>query len=201
MPPASTTYHAVLPHNPFNRGEKKVIEHLSSEQVANWRRRKLAPAELLGVDDHLAECAECRRLVESALNNDAAPLYADLAEGEAVGLHPSFDQSAAYVDGLLTGEERRMIEDNLTSCGACAPLTADLRAFRYEIAPELDHEYRPRGTAEGAPAQAGWRDRVAAALPAPFFKIHSWIYAAGALLLLAVAGWMATSKRTPPQIV
>jgi hypothetical protein len=178
-----------------------VTEHLSSEHVANWRRRKLAPAELLGVDDHLAECAGCRRLVETALNNDAAPLYVDLAEGEAVGPHPSFDQSAAYVDGLLTGEERRMIEDHLTSCAQCAPLTADLRAFRNEIAPELDREYRPRGTAEGAPALAGWRDRVAAALPAPFFKIPSWIYAAVALLLLAVAGWMATSKRTPPEIV
>jgi hypothetical protein len=199
MPPASTTYQTALPHNRFNRGENKVTEHLSSAQVVYYQRRKLAPSELLGVDDHLAECAECRRLIESAPDNDAMGLYANLAGGASVGPHLSFEQSAAYVDGLLTGEERRTIEDHLASCAQCAPLTADLRAFRNEIAPGLDREYRPQGAAERAAAQAGWRDRVVAALPAPLLKIPSWIYAAMALSLLAAAVWMATSKRTPPQ--
>jgi Putative zinc-finger len=176
-----------------------VTEHLSSAQVVNYHRRKLAPAELLGVDDHLAECGECRRLIESAPGNGAIGIYADLAEGAAVGSHLSFDQTAAYVDGLPTGEERRMVEDHIASCARCAPLTADLRDFRNEIAPELDREYRPRGAANRA--QAGWLDRIAAALRAPLLKIPSWIYAATALSLLAVAVWMATSKRTPRQIV
>jgi hypothetical protein len=155
---------------------------------------------LLGVDDHLAECGECRRLIESAPGNDAIGLYNDLAEGAAVGSHLSFDQTAAYVDGLLTGEERRIVEDHIFSCARCAPLTADLRDFRNEIAPELDREYRPRGTAKGA--QAGWLYHIAAAARrASLFKIPSWIYAATALSLLAVAVWMATSKQTPPQIV
>jgi len=177
-----------------------VTKHLSSAQVVNYHRRKLAPAELLGVDDHLAECRECRRLIESAPGNDAIGLYADLAEGAVVGSHLSFDQTAAYVDGLLTGEERRMVEDHVASCALCAPLTADLRDFRNEIAPELDREYRPRA-AKGA--QAGWSYHIAAALRAPVLKIPSWIYAATALSLLAVAVWMwmATSQRTPPQIV
>src|SRR5262245_11862178 len=195
-PPSSTTYQAALTHNWCNRGEKKVTEHLSSAQVVNYHRRKLAPAELLGVDDHLAECRECRRLIESAPGNDAIGLYADLAEGAAFGSHLSFDQTAAFVDGLLTGEERRKVEDHIASCALCAPLTADLRDFRNEIAPELDREYRPRGAAKGA--KAGWMDRIAAAARrASLFKIPSWIYAATALSLLAVAVWvwMATSKR------
>jgi len=173
-----------------------VTEHLSSAQIVNYQRRNLAPAELLGVDDHLAECAECRRLIESTLNCDVAPLYADLAAESAVGPHLTFEQSAAYVDGLLTGEERRMINDHLASCAHCAPLTADLRAFRNVIAPELDREYRPQGAAEGPPPQTGWRDRIAAALPGLFQKIPLWVYATSALLLLAVAGWIATSLQT-----
>jgi hypothetical protein len=177
-----------------------VTEHLSSAQVVNYQRRNLAPAELLGVDDHLAECEECRRLIESTLNCDVAPLYADLAAEAAVGPHLTFEQSAAYVDGLLTGGERRMIEDHLASCARCAPLTADLRAFRNEIAPELDREYRPQGAAEGPPLQTGWRDRIAAALPGLFQKIPLWVYATSVLSLLAVAGWIATSRRTQPQI-
>jgi hypothetical protein len=176
-----------------------VTEHFTSAQIANWRRRNLAPAELLGADDHLAGCGECRRLVESALDNDAMGLYAGLAEGAAVGQHLSFDQSADYVDGLLTGAERRMIEDHLASCARCAPLTTDLRAFRNEIATELEREYRPRVAAEGAPS--GWLDRVVAGLPSPLLKIPSWIYASAALSLLAAAAWMAMSNRTPPQNV
>jgi hypothetical protein len=152
---------------------------------------------LLGADDHLAGCVECRRLVESALDNDAMGLYAGLAEGAAVGQHLSFDQSVAYVDGLLTGAERRMIEDHLASCARCAPLTTDLRAFRNEIATELEREYRPQAAAEVAPSS--WLDRFVAGLPSPLLKIPSWIYAAGALSLLAAAAWMAMSNRTPPQ--
>jgi putative zinc finger protein len=126
-------------------------------------------------------------------------LYADLAEGTDVGQHLSFDQSAAYVDGLLTGAERRMIEDHLASCARCAPLAIDLRAFRNEIAPGLEREYRPGGVAEGAPS--GWLDRIVAGLPSPLLKIPSWIYAAAALSLLAAAAWMAIPKRTTPQLV
>jgi Putative zinc-finger len=184
-----------------------VTEHLSPGQIEDYRRQKIAPAELLDVDDHLAECAECRRSVESVLNNDAVGLYADLAAEAAVGPHLTFEQSAAYVDGLLTGEDRRMIEDHLASCSGCAPVVADLRAFRNEIAPELEREYRPKEVAEeaaeGAAQPASWRDRIVAALPAPFLKIPLWAYAP-ALLLLAVAGWMAwraTLKQTSPQIV
>jgi len=180
-----------------------VTEHLSPAQVVNFQRQKIAPAELLSVDDHLAECAECRRLIESALNNEAIGLYADLTAEAAVAPHLTFDQSAAYVDGLLTGKERRMIEDHLTSCARCAPLTDDLRAFRNEIAPELDREYHPQEAPPGAAEQGprtGWRDRIAAALPAPFLKIPLWIYATPALLLLAVAAWIATSQRTPPKL-
>lgn len=180
-----------------------MAEHLTPAQIANYQAQKFAPAELLGVDDHLAECKECRRLIESALYNSALKLYADLAAEASVGHHLTFDQSAAYVDGLLGGDERRMIEDHLASCAQCMPLTADLRAFRNEIAPELDREYRPQGTAEGAAPLAVWRDRILAALSAPFFKIPWWAYSVPALLLLAVAGWIvwrATSK-PPPQIV
>jgi hypothetical protein len=150
------------------------------------------------MDDHLAECEECRRLVESAPDNDTMGLYADLADGAGAGPHLSFDQSAAYVDGLLTGAERRMIEDHLASCARCEPLTTDLRAFRNAVASELDREYRPRGAVERPPAS--WLDRFVSALPEPILKIPAWIYTAAALSLLSATVWVAMSKRTPPQI-
>ncbi|MGE0127283.1 MAG: zf-HC2 domain-containing protein [Blastocatellales bacterium] len=180
-----------------------MTEHLSTTQFEGYLRRRLAPAELLGADDHLAECSECRRVVESSLDNDAVALYAELAAEAAVGPHPVFEQKAAYVDGLLTGEERQAVEDHLASCAECAPVVADLRAFRNEIAPELDREYRPSTPAPTA-GRPGGLDRIKAVLPAPLFKIPVWVYAAAPiLLLLAVAGWMAwriAPNERPPQI-
>jgi hypothetical protein len=160
----------------------------------------LAPAELLGADDHLAECAECRRLVAATLDNDVAGLYAGLVVEASACHHLSFDQSAAYVDGMPAGEERRMIEDHLASCAICAPLTEDLRAFRNEIAPDLDREYGPEGVSRAAKRASlkAWRDRIVAVLRAPFFKIPLWLYAAP--LLLAAAVWIAMRPGTTPEI-
>jgi hypothetical protein len=178
-------------------------EHLSSSQVVNYCRQKLAPAELLGADDHMAECVECRRLVESRFNIDAMGLYADLAAQAAVGPHLTFDQSAAYVDGMLTGEERRMVEDHLASCARCAPITDDLLAFRNEIAPELDREYGP-APARPVTEESRWRRFIQAVSefgprsPALVFG------SALAAILLMVAGrliWRAiTHKEEKPDI-
>jgi hypothetical protein len=177
-------------------------EHLSSSQVVNYCHQKLAPAELLGADDHLAECAECRRLVESKLNIDAMGLYADLAAQEAVGPHLTFDQSAAYVDGLLTGEERRMVEDHLASCARCEPLTADLRDFRNEIAPDLDREYQPAHTRSWN--ESRWRRFIKAVSE---FEPRSPALVFGSALtaiVLMVAGWLIlrtiTQKEKKPDI-
>jgi Putative zinc-finger len=181
---------------------KKVSEHLSPIQIEDWRQRRLAPNELLRADDHLADCEECRQRIETALSRGAGEmaLYAQLS-AEAVALpHLSFEQRAGYVDGLLTGDERQMVKDHLVACARCAMVVDDLRAFRNEIAQELDREYLPE---KAAAAPASWLDRIVAAAPPPFSKIPSWVYAAApVLLLLAVAGWMALHaalKETLPQ--
>ena len=176
-------------------------EHLSPVVIQDYHRQKLTPADLLGVDDHLAECHECRRLVEFALKNDVLGIYSELASEAVVDQHLTFEQMATYVDGLLTGEERRIIEDHLAACGECSPLVADLSAFRNEIAPDLDREFRPANTAPGTEPESLW-NRVVNALHAPIYKIPTWVYVP-LLLLLAVSGWLvwrAITRQTTTNI-
>jgi hypothetical protein len=45
--------------------------HLTSQQVTAWRSGVASPEEILRLDDHLAECPECRALVASQSDNDA----------------------------------------------------------------------------------------------------------------------------------
>lgn len=170
-----------------------MAEHLSPVQIENYRQRKLAPNELLSVGDHLAACAECRQRTETALSYGAGEvaLYAQLsAEADALS-HLNFEQSAGYVDGLLTGDERWMVKDHLASCAQCAMAADDLRAFRNEIAPELDRECRPAAPAIEVVAAAGWRERIAARLSATFFKSPAMAFGAALAVLLLAAGWMA----------
>jgi hypothetical protein len=179
-----------------------VTEHLSPVQIEDWRRRRLAPDELLRADDHLAACVECRQRIETALSRGAGEmaLYAQLsAEADALW-RPTSEQLADYVDGLLTGDERHVVKDHLVACARCAMLVDDLRVFRNEIAQELGREYLPK---KGAAAPASWLDRIRAAAPEPFFNIPPWVYAAATvLLLMVVVGWIARRAaltQPPPQ--
>ncbi|MDX2034236.1 MAG: zf-HC2 domain-containing protein [Blastocatellia bacterium] len=114
------------------------------------------------------------------LNQQGMGIYAELAAEAPVGAHPSFEESAAYVDGLLDGEARRHLQDHVSSCAGCAELVADLRAFRNEIAPDLDRELRPAGAQPAVPAVKS---------PAQRFRLPVWAWAT-AVALLAVAGWI-----------
>lgn len=48
--------------------------HLTTQQLEAYRRRTLEPAELLALDDHLAECAACRRRLREVIPARAALL-------------------------------------------------------------------------------------------------------------------------------
>ena len=179
-------------------------EHLTRHQVEDYARRKLPPAELLSLSDHLAACEECRRQAEEALGTDATffALRSEVFDAEAgagahtARTHPAVERMAAYVDGLLAGEELRVFTDHLTNCAECLLAADDLRAFRDRVAPKLDREYRP------APVHTGpeslWR-RLSSFLPAAFPKAPALAFGSAAVLLLLAATvwlvWRGAEKR------
>ncbi len=184
------------------------MAHLTQKQIEDYCRRQLPGAEVLSVTDHLAACEICRTLVEAAGNGDAAFLELrsevfDEASGAHLtnGAHLTMDQTAAYVDRHLTGEELCVADDHLLHCEACVIAVNDLRAFRNEVAPSLDREYRPATVPSPAQTSSrGWFASLAAPFrvsPAPAFA-----GAALAILVLAVIAWFAwrKSEQREPQI-
>ena len=144
---------------------------------------------------HLEDCGECRRRIECAMNGDAAFLalrsdvFGEASESSSpVRTHPIAEQTAGFVDGNLAGEELQMIADHLTHCEPCALTVEDLRAFRIQIAPSLDREYRP--TSVPGPTE-GWWNRTLASLPAIFGRSpRVALGAAMTVLLLVMGGWL-----------
>ena len=164
------------------------MEHLTQKQVEDYSRSNLPATELLAVSDHLDECDLCRQRVEAGLNGDNA-FFAlhDEAFGEnGSTTHLTSEQTAEYVDKNLSGEVLQVVTDHLGNCEQCALAVEDLRAFRNEIAPSLDREYRPVEVA--AATKSSWRERFVSLFrvsPLPAFG-----GAALAVMLLVFIAWV-----------
>ncbi|MGH9752827.1 MAG: hypothetical protein ACREA2_08580 [Blastocatellia bacterium] len=168
--------------------------HLTNNQIEDYGRRMLPVEQLLSVSDHLDDCETCRRKVEKAMYGDAAffalksEVFGEAAEAPAGWSHLTFEQTADYVDGTLAGGELRIAKDHLTGCGQCAAAVNDLRAFKNQVAPELDREYRP------SPAHVvteNRRRRLVAALFSLLPKSPALVFgSAMATLLLIATGWL-----------
>lgn len=178
--------------------------HLTHKQIEDYCKHQLPAAEVLSVTDHLGGCDACRSRIEVAGNGDAA--FFDLRsqvfdEAIETGAHLTMDQTAAYVDRHLTVEELRVADDHLTHCEECVLAVNDLRAFRNEIAPAIDREYRPATVP--SPAETPSR-RWYSSLVAPFrvSPVPAFAGAALAILLLAIIAWLAwrTPQNQEPQI-
>jgi anti-sigma factor RsiW len=174
-----------------------LTEHLTQNQVENYCQQKLSVTELLSVSDHLGACRACRQQIESALGGDTAffalqsEVFGEAAEilsSPAAAPHPAFEQMAEYVDGRLAGEELQIVKDHLASCERCTAAVSDLRAFRNQVAPQLDREYQP---ATGSARTKSWWQRLAAFVPSPQLRSPALAFGSAlAAILLTMAGWL-----------
>ena len=178
------------------------MEHLTQRQIEDYSRNRLTAAELLATGDHLDQCEACRVRVEAALNVDAS-FFAlrdeAFAEDGNTGSHLTSEQSAEYVDKNLSGEELQVVTDHLSTCERCAFAVEDLRAFRNQIAPSLDHKYGPAPVVAATPSS--WREKLVSLFrvsPLPAFGA-----AALAIVLLSFIAWMAwrTTKEEKREVV
>ncbi len=175
-----------------------MVQHLTQKQIEDYCQRQLAANELLAVTDHLAECETCQQRVAVAGNGDAAffDLRSQVFEEAGDLAHLTMQQTAAYVDKDLAGEELQMVEDHLGDCDHCVFAVNDLREFKNEIIPSIDHEYQPAST-------TSWWQRTLASLTTPFrmAPIPAFGGAALAILLLAAIVWLVwpTSRQPEPQ--
>ena len=91
-----------------------------------------------------------------------------------------------------------MVADHLAHCIQCSQAVDDLRAFKAQVAPSLEREYRPASVPETSKrTSTGWL----ASLLAPFRSYPKFAYGtAMIILLLAITGWLiwrTQPDRTP----
>lgn len=112
-------------------------EHLSAEEITSYRQRRTPPEELLRVDDHISQCAECRERLFSPSESGALDRYLKRSDvGSQVGPrgeHLSYEQLEAFVDGKMSSTTRKVVEAHLRSCQLCADESRDLNTFKVEL--------------------------------------------------------------------
>jgi hypothetical protein len=167
-------------------------EHLTPTQIEGYCRHKLSAIELLSVSNHLNVCEACSLQVEGVLGGDAAffrlrsEVIAEMVSLPGERGHLTFEETAGYVDETIAGEELQIVKDHLTDCEQCEMAVSDLRAFREQIIPGLNREYRPSPVV----AEPLGR-RVVAYLSSLWPRSPLPVFASAlAALLLILTGWL-----------
>jgi anti-sigma factor RsiW len=115
------------------------MTHLSKADLDELRLGEVAGERVLEIARHLESCADCAR--RAAASVDAARF----ARGVSAVLDP-IDETAhvdadfpSYLDGALTDDRRREVEQHLAACEVCRRELADLRAWSATPAPKPRH--------------------------------------------------------------
>jgi hypothetical protein len=181
-----------------------VTGHLTDRQIELYHGRTIAAAELAGLDEHAAGCAECRHKLAAAGHEEEKFLSLKKALDAEADEHAEFGQLAAYVDGALGGAEGAALEGHLSACQECRMMLSDLVVFKDEVAPDLDRVHAPPAM---APASGSFWQRLTASLNSAFaLKPPALAISLGmiALFMVGVTVWFAArslqSRDRQPQV-
>src|SRR4051812_15699933 len=97
------------------------MQHISDRDAKAYLERELEPERLLAVDEHLANCDECRSLTAvQAAHFAASPMVGSIADTDpAEADHLPYEMFASYDDGTINDVDREIVDAHTESCRAC----------------------------------------------------------------------------------
>jgi len=97
-----------------------------------YRNRTASPEQLLAINDHIFECDQCFRLVDSPEKVQAA--YEAVNKYVLLGVeHLDYDQVEGYVDGTLDVEKRESVAVHIEDCKECAREVREIAELKARI--------------------------------------------------------------------
>jgi len=106
-----------------------MTQHLTDKQLADYRRRRVSPAELLQIDEHLSLCSDCRDRAADESDLHAAMGTPPLHRSR----HLTYEQLEAYVDRKVSIAESEAVLSHVRTCRSCFDELGDLQAFKREL--------------------------------------------------------------------
>src|SRR4029453_4557988 len=145
----------------------------------------MSPAELLTVDDHLANCAACRDQLCDAESAQVRFLFLRNSLQADTQTHIPYEQLAAYVDSLADDVDREIVQSHFELFHACATEIENLRTFREEMQSlPLEQKAVDR-------RQSFW-ERMAGIWKSPVYRLA--LQAGGTAVIVLVVAWLSTVR-------
>jgi hypothetical protein len=176
-----------------------VTEHLSTQLLERYRRHKLAPAESLALDDHLAACEACRDKLQEGIPARATLLALQSSlqiEPRAASDHPLREQLSAYAGGRLDEVGRELIESHFEFCQQCAAQIEELRAYAER---QAEASVRASVSTAATVAQPGFLAKMFDLRFSSAFRFAG--ATAAALIILALALWLLSKTGKQDDVV
>jgi hypothetical protein len=109
-----------------------VKKHPTETEMDAYRNRTASPEQLLAINDHIFECDQCFRLVDSPEKVQAA--YEAANKYVLLGVeHLDYNQVEGYVDGTLDVEKRESVAVHIKDCKECAREVREIAELKARI--------------------------------------------------------------------
>jgi hypothetical protein len=152
------------------------VDHLSEQIIDQHHQRKLSSEQLLAVDEHLQQCAQCHRLwsmKKANVNEQAAALQGQLFGSQVFAdQHLTYESLEALVDNAASEVDREIAQVHLEDCSQCAAELSALEELRDQKTPIISQE---QPTTRSLFSWAGWPKLAFAAAAGVLLAAILWI--------------------------
>lgn len=102
--------------------------------MERYANQMLPSNEVISLDEHLVECAECREVLSGYISQDIDLAFSQLQSGELE--HPEYSDLEAYVDDSCDATDREIVESHLLICSVCAGDVREMQSIRKQAESE-----------------------------------------------------------------
>ncbi len=164
--------------------------HLSSEQIENYGGRRLSPAELVRVNEHLFGCEACyQQYLEVFQLGRRFPIEIDLDELAGLrGWHLQGEELKAYVEGRMDELNQGYVNLHLQYCGWCREEVSHFSEFAEKLEYYLSKRHAP------LKQQSDYRRYFPKISAIPFTWSPARVASAAALIVVLVSAAFVWSK-------
>jgi anti-sigma factor RsiW len=105
-------------------------DHPSAGLLAAYFQRRLRPAQLLALDDHVTQCGKCRERLREIVSADYAlvSLRNSVERDAASDDHLSPERLLEYVEDRMDTIDRELAASHIGACKFCRWLAGQLAA-------------------------------------------------------------------------
>ena len=155
-----------------------MTDHLTLQQLQEYRQKTSDIEQLLRADTHLGACPICQKQLRIV---SSVPMLPQLIEECDEALHLEYEQMTAYIDAHLDEQARHSVDRHVSICSRCAKELRDLQQFDVKLSAELATTKVPHK--EPSKTKKSFLQRIS-----EMFAIEQWSWSQASAVTVMIIG-------------